>query len=146
MDFAGEYEHLLAAPEYDFPDFGKYAGHDVLRHGNNGPAQGRVLQPSAAGVAPPRSSRRSGLHPEQGRFHGDDVYMPITPMFMSTLGAPWAATAAGVSRFIPGGTLPTSFLSSSRTEGVTFTHGVPTILQMLLSATEQADAERPVLA
>src|SRR5262249_59690592 len=39
----------------------------------------------------------------QGRFHRDDVYMPITPMFhVHAWGFPWAATVAGVKQVYPG--------------------------------------------
>jgi fatty-acyl-CoA synthase len=83
-----------------------------------------------------------GIAPEQGRFHRNDVYMPITPMFhVHAWGFPWAATAAGVKQVYPGRYAPDVLLKLIKTEGVTFTHGVPTILQMLLSAAEQANVD-----
>ena len=66
--------------------------------------------------------------------------MPITPMFhVHAWGFPWAATAAGVKQVYPGRYAPDLLLKLIKTEGVTFTHGVPTILQMLLAAAEKAD-------
>jgi fatty-acyl-CoA synthase len=68
--------------------------------------------------------------------------MPITPMFhVHAWGFPWAATAAGVKQVYPGRYTPDVLLKLIKTEGVTFTHGVPTILQMLLSAAEQANVD-----
>ena len=70
---------------------------------------------------------------KQGRFSRDDVYMPITPMFhVHAWGFPWAATLAGVKQVYPGRYDPALLVKLIKSEGVTFTHGVPTILQMLL--------------
>jgi fatty-acyl-CoA synthase len=68
--------------------------------------------------------------------------MPITPMFhVHAWGFPWAATAAGVKQVYPGRYAPDVLLKLIKTEGVTFTHGVPTILQMLLTAAEAANVD-----
>ena len=76
-----------------------------------------------------------GIAAKQGRFHRDDVYMPITPMFhVHAWGFPWAATLAGVKQVYPGRYDPALLVKLIKTEGVTFTHCVPTILQMLLDA------------
>jgi fatty-acyl-CoA synthase len=83
-----------------------------------------------------------GLAPKQGRFHRDDVYMPITPMFhVHAWGFPWAATLAGVKQVYPGRYDPALLIRLIKTEGVTFTHGVPTLLQMLLDAAAKADVD-----
>ncbi len=76
-----------------------------------------------------------GLTPSQGRFHRDDVYMPMTPMFhVHAWGCPYTATLSGVKLVFPGRYTPEMFLKLIETEKVTFTHCVPTILQMLLAA------------
>ena len=83
-----------------------------------------------------------GLAAKQGRFHRDDVYMPITPMFhVHAWGFPWAATLAGVKQVYPGRYDPALLIKLIKTEGVTFTHGVPTILQMLLDAAANANVD-----
>jgi fatty-acyl-CoA synthase len=70
----------------------------------------------------------------QGRFHKDDVYMPITPMFhVHAWGFPYSATVAGVKQVYPGRYVPDLLLRLIKKEGVTFSHCVPTILQMLLT-------------
>src|SRR5262249_57178477 len=64
------------------------------------------------------------------------------PMFhVHAWGFPWAATAAGVKQVYPGRYAPDVLLKLIKTEGVTFTHGVPTILQMLLTAAEAANVD-----
>ena len=70
------------------------------------------------------------------RFHRGDVCMPIAPMFpRPRLGPlPYVATMLGVKR--KSGPLRARHAAAAapRTEGVTFSHCVPTILQMLLLA------------
>jgi fatty-acyl-CoA synthase len=83
-----------------------------------------------------------GSPARQGRFHREDVYMPITPMFhVHGWGLPYAATAAGVKQVYPGRYQPELLLNLIKTEGVTFSHCVPTILQMLLSAPNSKDVD-----
>lgn len=65
----------------------------------------------------------------------DDVYMPITPMFhVHAWGIPYAATMLGLKQVYPGRYEPELLVELWRREKVTFSHCVPTILQMLLNA------------
>jgi len=76
------------------------------------------------------------------RFHRDDVYMPITPMFhVHGWGVPYVATMMGVKQVYPGRYDPETLLRLIDREHVTFSHCVPTILHMLLShpAAEEVD-------
>ena len=69
------------------------------------------------------------------RLHRDDVYMPITPMFhVHAWGMPFVATLLGIKQVYPGRYEPEALLRLIEREGVTFSHCVPTILHMLLSA------------
>ncbi len=69
-------------------------------------------------------------------------HMPITPMFhVHAWGFPWAATLAGVKQVYPGRYDPALLIKLIKSEGVTFTHGVPTILQMLLDAATKANVD-----
>jgi fatty-acyl-CoA synthase len=80
-----------------------------------------------------------------GRFHRDDVYMPITPMFhVHGWGVPYVATAMGVKQVYPGHYDPEVLLNLIDRESVTFSHCVPTILHMLLGhpAAEKVDLSR----
>ena len=71
------------------------------------------------------------------RLHRGDVYMPITPMFhVHAWGFPYAATLLGIKQIYPGRYIPANLLRLIAEEGATFTHCVPTILQMLLAAPE----------
>ncbi len=71
------------------------------------------------------------------RLHRGDVYMPITPMFhVHAWGFPYAATLLGIKQIYPGRYIAANLLRLIAEEGATFTHCVPTILQMLLTAPE----------
>ena len=78
----------------------------------------------------------------ENRLHRGDVYMPLTPMFhVHAWGFPYAATLLGIKQIYPGRYVPANLLRLIAGEGVTFTHCVPTILQMLLTAPEAADTD-----
>ena len=138
LSFIGEYESLLAAatPDYDFLDFDENTQATTFyTTGTTGLPKGvyyshrQLVLHSISGLA------LFGMAGMQGRFSRDDVYMPITPMFhVHAWGFPWSATLAGVKQVYPGRYEPAMLVKLIKTEGVTFTHGVPTILQMLLDA------------
>ncbi|MEG1766916.1 MAG: fatty acid--CoA ligase [Comamonas sp.] len=72
---------------------------------------------------------------ENGRFSRNDVYMPLTPMFHAhAWGYPYIATLCGWKQVYPGRFDPSSASLLAQKEGVTFSHCVPTILDMVLSA------------
>ena len=79
----------------------------------------------------------SGLaaSPQHQRFHRGDVYLPLTPMFhVHAWGLPFVATLMGVKQVYPGRFRPEHIVDLVAREGVTFSHGVPTVLQMVLAA------------
>jgi fatty-acyl-CoA synthase len=145
LSFVGEYESLLAAasPDYDFPDFDENTQATTFyTTGTTGQPKGvyyshrQLVLHSICGLA------QFGMAERQGRFCRDDVYMPITPMFhVHAWGFPWSATLAGVKQVYPGRYEPAMLVKLIKNEGVTFTHGVPTILQMLLDAAAAANAD-----
>jgi fatty-acyl-CoA synthase len=60
--------------------------------------------------------------------------MPITPMFhVHAWGVPYVATLMGLKQVYPGRYEPNSLVRLYREEKVTFSHCVPTILQMILN-------------
>ena len=68
------------------------------------------------------------------RLHNEDVYMPLTPMFhVHGWGFPYMATLLGVKQVYPGRYEPKRLLDLIKQEKITFSHCVPTILQMLLN-------------
>jgi fatty-acyl-CoA synthase len=142
---AGEYEAAVAASaaEYDFRDFDENTRATTFyTTGTTGLPKGvwythrQLVLHTMALLATFGSAAR------QGRFHRDDVYMPITPMFhVHAWGFPYAATLLGLKQVYPGRYAPDVLLGLIKKEGVTFSHCVPTILQMLLAcpAIEETD-------
>ncbi|MGI9333381.1 MAG: fatty acid--CoA ligase [Gammaproteobacteria bacterium] len=137
-DTAGEYERLLAqaASEFDFPDFDeRIRATTFYTTGTTGNPKGvyysqRQLVLHTLGIL-----AMVGSNGEHARFHKDDVYMPITPMFhVHAWGMPFIATTMGVKQVYPGRYEPEKLLRLIESEKVTFSHCVPTILHMLLSS------------
>jgi fatty-acyl-CoA synthase len=135
--FAGEYEALLAAADqvFDFPDFDENAQATVFyTTGTTGLPKGvyfshRQLVLHTLGVATCVGSAAA-----HGRLHREDVYMPITPMFhVHAWGFPYIATLLGLKQVYPGRYLPGALLQLIEREKVTFSHCVPSIMQMLLN-------------
>jgi fatty-acyl-CoA synthase len=145
LQFVGEYEGLLAAapPDYAFPDFDENVQATTFyTTGTTGLPKGVYYSHRQLVLHAMAELAVFGLATKQGSFHRDDVYMPITPMFhVHAWGFPWAATLAGVKQVYPGRYDPALLIKLIKTEGVTFTHGVPTILQMLLDAAAKADVD-----
>jgi len=145
LSFAGEYEDLLtaASPDYAFPDFDENSqATSFYTTGTTGLPKGvyfshrQVVLHSLAELA------LFGMAGQQGRFSRDDIYMPITPMFhVHAWGFPWTATLAGVKQVYPGRYDPALLVKLIKTEKVTFTHCVPTILQMVLGAAKAAGTD-----
>jgi len=73
-----------------------------------------------------------------GNYGGMDkheVYMPLTPMFhVHGWGIPYLATLFGFKQVYPGKYEPERILGLVMEEKVTFSHCVPTILQMIVTA------------
>ncbi|MCQ4236968.1 fatty acid--CoA ligase [Stutzerimonas stutzeri] len=137
-DCVGEYESLLAdaAPSYDFPDFDEDSvATTFYTTGTTGNPKGvyfthrqLVLHTLAAAVT-------VGCRENPRLMGSDDVYMPITPMFhVHAWGLPYVATMLGLKQVYPGRYDPEYLIDLWRREQVTFSHCVPTIVQMLLNA------------
>lgn len=135
--FVGEYETLLgvASADYLFPDFDENTRATTFyTTGTTGLPKGVYF-----------SHRQLVLHTlatmgaltsavDQGRIHRDDVYMPMTPMFhVHAWGLPYIATLMGLKQVYPGRYMPDTLLGLIAKEKVTFSHGVPTLLHMILN-------------
>jgi fatty-acyl-CoA synthase len=136
-----EYERLVAAsPDgYRFTDFDENAiATTFYTTGTTGDPKGvcfshRQIVLHALAVLGAIASPAHG----QSFRHGD-VYMPMTPMFhVHAWGNPFVATLLGVKQVYPGRYVPEELLALRAREGVTYSHCVPTILQMLLAAAER---------
>jgi fatty-acyl-CoA synthase len=145
LAFAGEYEDLLlgASPDYGFPDFDENTlATTFYTTGTTGSPKGVYFSHRQLVLHSLAEMAFLGAAARQGRFCRDDVYMPITPMFHAhAWGFPWTATLSGVKQVYPGRYDPALLVKLIKTEGVTFTHGVPTILQMLLGAATAANTD-----
>jgi fatty-acyl-CoA synthase len=141
----GRYEELLAkaSPDFEFEDFDENTRATMFyTTGTTGVPKGVYFSHRQLVLHTLIDLVGFGSPARQGRFHREDVYMPITPMFhVHGWGLPYAATAAGVKQVYPGRYQPDLLLNLIKTEGVTFSHCVPTILQMLLSAPNSNDVD-----
>jgi fatty-acyl-CoA synthase len=67
-----------------------------------------------------------------------EVYLPLTPMFhVHAWGVPYMATLYGLKQVYPGKYDPETLVRLIIEEGATFSHCIPTILQMVLTEAER---------
>ncbi len=145
VPLTGEYETLLAAA----PEAHAFADFDENRRATTFYTTGTTGMPKGVFF----SHRQLVLHTlatlsalssaaKQGRFHREDVYMPITPMFhVHAWGFPYIATFTGVKQVYPGKYMPSNVLRLIAQEKVTFSHCVPTILHLLMNDPTFADTD-----
>ncbi len=134
----GEYEALMedADTEYEFPELDENTmATTFYTTGTTGLPKGVFF-----------SHRQLVLHTYavvtacsgfvgQANMNSNDVYMPMTPMFhVHAWGHPYAMTLIGAKQVYPGRYEPEMLLKLKQREGVTFSHCVPTILQMLMAS------------
>jgi fatty-acyl-CoA synthase len=138
LQFAGEYEALMTdtAPEYVFPDFDENTmATTFYTTGTTGLPKGVFF-----------SHRQIVLHTyatlsvlcgyaHQANITSSDVYMPMTPMFhVHAWGMPYLMTLLGAKQVYPGRYEPEMLLKLILTENVTYSHCVPTIMNMLVTS------------
>jgi fatty-acyl-CoA synthase len=137
VPFEVEYEELLDGgdPAHQFDDFDENTRATIFyTTGTTGPPKGVYFSHRQLVLHTLGFMSALGWNGGHARFHRDDVYMPITPMFhVHGWGIPYIATTMGVKQVYPGKYLPETLLELIDREGVTFSHCVPTILHMLLS-------------
>lgn len=143
--FAGDYETLLAgAPAVkDFPDFDENTQATTFyTTGTTGLPKGVMFshrQLVLHTMALMSTLMMAGLN---GRISREDVYMPLTPMFhVHAWGFPYVATMMGMQQVYVGRFLPEVVCYLLRTERVTVSHCVPTIMHMILNAPAAADVD-----
>ncbi|ANC01830.1 long-chain fatty acid--CoA ligase [Pseudomonas putida] len=136
-NLVGEYEQLLAAasPHYDFPDFDENSvATTFYTTGTTGNPKGVYFTHRQLVLHTLAETSVLGSLDSVRLLSTNDVYMPITPMFhVHAWGIPYAATMMGVKQVYPGRYEPDMLIKLWREEKVTFSHCVPTILQMLLN-------------
>jgi len=140
-----EYEAMLASGDgdFDFIDFDENTTATTFyTTGTTGDPKGVFYSHRQLVLHTMSILASLGSGDGSNRFHRGDVYMPITPMFhVHAWGVPYAATLMGVKQVYPGRYEPALLLGLIEREGVTFSHCVPTILHMLLSAPEADEVD-----
>jgi len=138
----GEYEQLLsrAASHYDFPDFDENSvATTFYTTGTTGNPKGVYFTHRQLVLHTLNAVGSLGVFQGVPLLRSDDVYMPITPMFhVHAWGVPYVATLMGIKQVYPGRYEPNTLVRFYREEKVTFSHCVPTILQMILGCDEAA--------
>lgn len=134
----GEYETLMAAAStrYDFPDFDENSlATTFYTTGTTGNPKGVYFTHRQLVLHTMAMASMMGSVHSPSLMANDDVYMPITPMFhVHAWGVPYVATMLGVKQVYPGRYDPELLVELWRREKVSFSHCVPTILQMVMNA------------
>ncbi|MCK9273868.1 MAG: fatty acid--CoA ligase [Syntrophales bacterium] len=132
-----EYEAMLAgaSSDYRFPELDEDSRASLFyTTGTTGLPKGVHFTHKQLMLHIMSAAIMTGSFHSIGRFHSNDVYMPITPMFhVHAWCFPYVATLLGVKQVYPGKYEPTKLLQLIRDEHVTFSHCVPTVLLMILS-------------
>jgi fatty-acyl-CoA synthase len=141
---AGEYEDLLAsaAPDFPFHDFDENAiATTFYTTGTTGEPKGvsfshrQLVLHSLVVNAPFGSTGELGCGYQ-------DVYMPLTPMFhVHAWGMPYVATMRGMKQVYPGRYEPELICRLRRDHNVTYSHCVPTILEMVIEAADRSGTD-----
>ena len=131
------YEPLLASAEdqYDFPDFEEDAVATLFyTTGTTGDPKGVYYTHRQLVLHTFHLAANYGfVGGAAGRLNSDDVYMPLTPMFhVHAWGFPFLATMYSMKQVYTGKMDPNFATKLLADEGVTFSHCVPTILQMIM--------------
>ena len=143
--FLGDYESLIAAQVAcpDFPPMPEETRATLFyTTGTTGDPKAVCYTHRQLVLHTLAVSANLGTVPGRGGLKQDDVYMPITPLFhVHGWGFPYVATFLGLKQIYPGRYEPARLLALIAEHDVTFSHCVPTILSMVLSAPEAADAD-----
>lgn len=133
---AGEYEAMLssAATEFDFPDFDENSvATTFYTTGTTGNPKGVYFSHRQLVLHTLTMTGSLSVHDEMPLLRSSSVYMPITPMFhVHAWGVPYAATMMGVKQVYPGRYEPELLVDLLKEHKVTFSHCVPTIMQMMM--------------
>jgi fatty-acyl-CoA synthase len=140
LSLEGEYEALLAAadPYFDFPELDEDTRATTFyTTGTTGLPKGVYFSHRQL-VLHTMATQQALTLAGHGSFTVADVYMPVTPMFhVHAWGLPYVATCLGVKQVYPGRYLPGALVDAIAQEKVTFSHCVPTILQMILDTAKK---------
>ncbi|MDR1149592.1 MAG: fatty acid--CoA ligase [Spirochaetaceae bacterium] len=133
----GEYEELMneASDEYEFEDFDEDAvATTFYSTGTTGDPKGVFFTHRQLVLHTYNLAATLGFSGSTAcRMTSNDVYLPLTPMFhVHAWGFPFLATAYSLKQVYVGKFTPDTFIELFKKEKPTFSHCVPTILQMIL--------------
>ncbi len=132
---SGEYEELLANENdsFEFPDFDeRTVATTFYTTGTTGNPKGVFFTHRQLVLHTMAELAIFGTAPHPAGFNQYDVYMPLTPMFhVHAWGVPYVATVMGVKQVYPG-KYDEMIVKLLLMHKVTFSHCVPTILQMVV--------------
>ncbi|WP_166254542.1 fatty acid--CoA ligase [Marinobacter salicampi] len=133
----GEYEALLSKADshFDFPDFDENSiATTFYTTGTTGNPKGVFFSHRQLVLHTMATAANFSAYDECPLMRSSGVYMPITPMFhVHAWGVPYAATMLGMKQVYPGRYEPELLVDLLKTHKVTFSHCVPTIMQMLMA-------------
>lgn len=137
LPVVGEFESLLSEQptDYAFPSFDENAVATLFyTTGTTGSPKG-VFFTHRQLVLHTLSEASAFQAPGFELLNRDKVYMPITPMFhVHAWGVPYTATLMGATQVYPGRYEPEMLMKLLVSEKVDFSHCVPTLLNMVVSA------------
>jgi fatty-acyl-CoA synthase len=138
LAFAGEYEALMAdtAPAYDFAEFDENTmATTFYTTGTTGLPKGVFFSHRQIVLHTYGTMSALSAYAHQANVTSSDVYMPMTPMFhVHAWGMPYLMTLLGAKQVYPGRYEPEMLLRLILTEKVTYSHCVPTIMNMLVTS------------
>jgi fatty-acyl-CoA synthase len=131
----GEYEALLSPQkeEYEFPDFEEDSIATMFfTTGTTGLPKAVYFSHRQLLLHTMALTTTLGTMNSVVTISSEDVYMPMTPMFHShAWGLPYVATFLAMKQVYPGKYEAAMLLKLQHEEGVTISHGVPTLLEMI---------------
>jgi fatty-acyl-CoA synthase len=138
LDFAGEYEELMSASsdEYEFLDFDENSmATTFYTTGTTGLPKGVFFSHRQIVLHTYGAMAALCAYDFQANINSSDVYMPMTPMFhVHAWGMPYLMTLLGAKQVYPGRYEPEMLLKLIVGEKVTYSHCVPTIMNMLVTS------------
>ena len=140
LPVAGDYEAMLdaraaeVAGGFDWPDLDENTVATLFyTTGTTGDPKGVYFTHRQIVLHTLSAGATFAAHQHPVGIHGEDAYLPLTPMFhVHAWGIPYLATMLGLKQVYPGKYDPQRLAELIKRHGITFSHCVPTLVQMLL--------------
>ena len=140
LPVAGDYEAMLdaraaeVAGGFDWPDLDENTVATLFyTSGTTGDPKGVYFTHRQIVLHTLSAGATFAAHQHPVGIHGEDAYLPLTPMFhVHAWGIPYLATMLGLKQVYPGKYDPQRLAELIKRHAITFSHCVPTLVQMLL--------------